>query len=85
MFDRAVMNQEKRNSISVTLKDVEKFMAKHLTCEHIFAVLGGERPFICNWMFCGKRFTRSDELQGIEELIQVNWFILSLVTSFLNA
>ncbi|KAF6717557.1 Transcription factor Sp8 [Oryzias melastigma] len=23
----------------------------------------GERPFICNWLFCGKRFTRSDELQ----------------------
>ncbi|KAK7915586.1 hypothetical protein WMY93_011347 [Mugilogobius chulae] len=23
----------------------------------------GERPFICNWLFCGKSFTRSDELQ----------------------
>uniref|UniRef100_A0A8W7PDN8 C2H2-type domain-containing protein n=1 Tax=Anopheles coluzzii TaxID=1518534 RepID=A0A8W7PDN8_ANOCL len=23
----------------------------------------GERPFICNWGTCGKRFTRSDELQ----------------------
>lgn len=23
----------------------------------------GERPFVCNWLFCGKRFTRSDELQ----------------------
>ena len=23
----------------------------------------GERPFICGWMLCGKRFTRSDELQ----------------------
>ncbi|KAJ8894752.1 hypothetical protein PR048_000059 [Dryococelus australis] len=23
----------------------------------------GDRPFICNWLFCGKRFTRSDELQ----------------------
>ncbi|CAF2373854.1 unnamed protein product [Rotaria sp. Silwood2] len=22
-----------------------------------------ERPFVCNWLFCGKRFTRSDELQ----------------------
>uniref|UniRef100_A0A8D0DA42 Transcription factor Sp8 n=1 Tax=Sander lucioperca TaxID=283035 RepID=A0A8D0DA42_SANLU len=21
------------------------------------------RPFVCNWLFCGKRFTRSDELQ----------------------
>lgn len=23
----------------------------------------GERPFACSWVFCGKRFTRSDELQ----------------------
>ena len=23
----------------------------------------GERPFVCHWMFCGKSFTRSDELQ----------------------
>lgn len=23
----------------------------------------GERPFVCNWFFCGKRFTRSGELQ----------------------
>uniref|UniRef100_A0A674IK25 C2H2-type domain-containing protein n=1 Tax=Terrapene triunguis TaxID=2587831 RepID=A0A674IK25_9SAUR len=23
----------------------------------------GDRPFVCNWLFCGKRFTRSDELQ----------------------
>ena len=23
----------------------------------------GERPFLCNYLFCGKRFTRSDELQ----------------------
>merc|ERR1719190_360759 len=23
----------------------------------------GERPFVCNWLFCVKRFTRSDELQ----------------------
>ncbi|KAJ8267287.1 hypothetical protein COCON_G00124590 [Conger conger] len=23
----------------------------------------GERPFVCSWIFCGKRFTRSDELQ----------------------
>ena len=24
---------------------------------------GGGRPFFCNWLFCCKRFTRSDELQ----------------------
>uniref|UniRef100_A0A8C6Q856 Transcription factor Sp8 n=1 Tax=Nothobranchius furzeri TaxID=105023 RepID=A0A8C6Q856_NOTFU len=23
----------------------------------------GKRPFVCNWLSCGKRFTRSDELQ----------------------
>lgn len=23
----------------------------------------GERPYVCNWSFCGKKFTRSDELQ----------------------
>lgn len=23
----------------------------------------GERPFVCDWLFCGKGFTRSDELQ----------------------
>lgn len=23
----------------------------------------GERPFVCQWVYCGKRFTRSDELQ----------------------
>jgi uncharacterized Zn-finger protein len=26
----------------------------------------GERPFMCSWLFCGKRFTRSDELQRHE-------------------
>jgi len=23
----------------------------------------GDRPFTCNWIYCGKKFTRSDELQ----------------------
>lgn len=23
----------------------------------------GERPFVCSWLYCGKRFSRSDELQ----------------------
>lgn len=23
----------------------------------------GDRPFMCNWIYCGKKFTRSDELQ----------------------
>ncbi|KAM4725221.1 LOW QUALITY PROTEIN: transcription factor Sp4 [Anableps anableps] len=30
----------------------------------------GERPFVCNWIFCGKRFTRSDELQRQPENTQ---------------
>ena len=28
-----------------------------------FIFFKGERPFLCNYMYCGKRFTRSDELQ----------------------
>ena len=23
----------------------------------------GERPFVCSWIYCNRRFTRSDELQ----------------------
>lgn len=42
----AVMNREKRNSISVILKDVEKFMAKHLTYEHTFAGIL-EKDLLC--------------------------------------
>lgn len=39
----------------------------------------GERPFICSWLFCNKRFTRSDELQvskfyGYSPLIFSNAF-----------
>ena len=33
---------------------------KHPICELIW---GGDRPFVCSWYYCGKRFTRSDELQ----------------------
>uniref|UniRef100_A0A4W5PH30 Sp6 transcription factor n=1 Tax=Hucho hucho TaxID=62062 RepID=A0A4W5PH30_9TELE len=28
-----------------------------------YSLEDGDRPFVCNWLFCGKRFTRSDELQ----------------------
>lgn len=27
------------------------------------ALSTGERPYVCSWSFCGKKFTRSDELQ----------------------
>lgn len=29
----------------------------------LFSWHAGEKPFLCQWLFCGKRFTRSDELQ----------------------
>ncbi|NXN32687.1 SP9 factor, partial [Nycticryphes semicollaris] len=40
--------------------------ASHLlsTSQHLLTQEGFKpRPFVCNWLFCGKRFTRSDELQ----------------------
>lgn len=37
----------------------------HFVCTYFASCRwhSGERPFVCNWLFCGKRFTRSDELQ----------------------
>lgn len=37
------------------------FVNEHVVID--FRWHAGERPFVCNWLFCGKRFTRSDELQ----------------------
>lgn len=81
----AVMNQEKRNSISVILKDVEKFMAKHLTYEHIFAGILEKDLLYATGCFVAKDLQGVMSFRDIEELIQVSWFILGLVTSFLNA
>ena len=48
----------------------------------------GERPFVCSWLFCGKRFTRSDELQrhkrthtgkGVRYIISVSIIMCSKV------
>jgi hypothetical protein len=36
----------------------------------------GDRPFVCSWYYCGKRFTRSDELQ-VNVLTVFNVFIFS--------
>lgn len=83
----AVMNQEKRNSISVILKDVEKFMAKHLTCEHIFAGIL-EKDLLCaTGCFVAKDSQGVMSFRDIEEPIQVSWFILGLVlfTNFFSA
>ena len=34
----------------------------------------GERPFACTWIFCNRRFTRSDELQ-----VSNHWFFLTMI------
>lgn len=75
----AVMNQEKRNSISVTLKDVEKFMAKHLTYEHIFAGILEKDLLYAIGCFVAKDSQGAMSFRDIEEPIQVSWFILGHV------
>lgn len=69
--EEAVMNREKRNSISVILKDVEKFMAKHLTYEHIFAGIL-EKDLLCaTGCFVAKDSQGVMSFRDIEEPIQV--------------
>lgn len=75
----AVMNQEKRNNISVILKDVEKFMAKHLTYEHIFAGILEKDLLYATGCFVAKDLQGVMSFRGIEEPIQVSRFILKLV------
>ncbi|VFV41142.1 transcription factor sp4 isoform 1 [Lynx pardinus] len=67
----AVMNQEKRNSISVILKDVEKFMAKHLTYEHIFAGILEKDLLYATGCFVAKDSQGVMNSRDIEEPIQV--------------
>ncbi|XP_048949654.1 transcription factor Sp4 isoform X2 [Canis lupus baileyi] len=67
----AVMNQEKRNSISVILKDVEKFMAKHLTSEHIFAGILEKDLLYATGCFVAKDSQGVMSFRDIEEPIQV--------------
>lgn len=69
--EEAVMNQEKRNSISVILKDVEKFMAKHLTYEHIFAGILEKDLLYATGCFVAKDLQGVMSFRDIEELIQV--------------
>lgn len=81
------MNQEKRNNISVILKDAEKFMAKHLTYEHIFAGILEKDLLYATGCFVAKDLQGVMSFRDIEEPIQVSWFTLGLVliTSFLSA
>uniref|UniRef100_A0A452VBC6 Sp4 transcription factor n=2 Tax=Ursus TaxID=9639 RepID=A0A452VBC6_URSMA len=67
----AVMNQEKRNSISVILKDVEKFMAKHLTYEHIFAGILEKDLLYAIGCFVARDSQGVMSFRDIEEPIQV--------------
>ncbi|XP_053752929.1 transcription factor Sp4 isoform X3 [Panthera pardus] len=67
----AVMNQEKRNSIFVILKDVEKFMAKHLTYEHIFAGILEKDLLYATGCFVAKDSQGVMNSRDIEEPIQV--------------
>lgn len=72
------MNREKRNSIFVILKDVEKFMAKHLTYEHTFAGIL-EKDLLCaTGCFVAKDSQGVMSFRDIEEPIQVSWFIQDL-------
>ena len=34
-----------------------------MACFFVVSWHNGDRPFTCNWIYCGKKFTRSDELQ----------------------
>lgn len=75
----AVMNQEKRSNISVILKDVVKFMAKHLIYEHIFAGILEKDLLYATGCFAAKDSQGVMSSRDIEEPIQVSWFILGLV------
>ncbi|XP_057589653.1 transcription factor Sp4 isoform X3 [Hippopotamus amphibius kiboko] len=67
----AVMNQEKRNNISVILKDAEKFMAKHLTYEHIFAGILEKDLLYATGCFVAKDLQGVMSFRDTEEPIQV--------------
>ena len=45
----------------------------------LFLFQKGERPFLCNYLFCGKRFTRSDELQRHLRTHTGNFFIFNIL------
>lgn len=75
------MNLEKRNSTSVILKDVEKFMAKHLTYEHIFAGILEKGLLCATGCFVVKDSQGVMSFRDIEEPIQVSWFLFGPVYS----
>ncbi|GLV44060.1 cabut [Carabus blaptoides fortunei] len=47
---------------SPSLKLLPHFILKPFPCAMCRWDGGGERPFPCSWLGCGKRFARSDEL-----------------------
>lgn len=58
---RVIFNPKYENSSN----NIEKYLRK-LNLKPIQAHIRwhlGERPFVCGWPYCGKSFTRSDELQ----------------------
>lgn len=69
----AVTNQEKRNSTSVILKDVVKFMGKHLTYEHIFAGILEKDLLSATGCFVAKDSPGVMSFRDTEEPIQVSW------------
>lgn len=69
--EEAVMNQEKRSNISVILKDVVKFMAKHLIYEHIFAGILEKDLLYATGCFAAKDSQGVMSSRDIEEPIQV--------------
>lgn len=82
----AVMSQEKRNSIFVILKDVEKFMAKHLTYEHIFAGILEKGLLCATGCFVAKDSQGVMSFRDTEGPTQVSLFLdLTLSTYFFSA
>ena len=61
-----MISHQSDHSLDIFLISLNLFVNMVITCDcYQFECRwhSGERPFVCNWLFCGKRFTRSDELQ----------------------
>lgn len=65
------MSQEKRNNISATLKDVEKFMARHLILEHICAGILVKGRLYATGFFVASDLQGVMSYKDIEEPTQV--------------
>lgn len=71
IFSEAAMSQEKRNSISAILKDMEKFMARHLIFEHICAGIPVKDHLYATGFFVASDSQGVMSYKGIEEPTQV--------------